>query len=744
MREYSITYKNGLSVGLRASTHNPRNKGGLIKARGLIQESKELFNLDELNTFDISLLESCISPFPQMFQFREWTVVCTPTKVYTYDGSSLTLVYTAAEGSTWTYGDFYNFVIMSNGEEIISLNPESGVWDKYLNLIIPNWLCLCDLNGQLFIGGRFPASPSKSFEVYYEMLKSEIAIPHIFSGGTVTHLPSKISLNTDDIDGVVSWEFEAIWHNRTENNCSLQIVDELGNIYADLPMSSGCTGSNLFRTRVAFTPGVGDITYMLRFNSQGNTFLQGSPNDAVVATARIVLTQTCVTKTKLQIPMFSSCYNYALQNYEPDSVNCGIGWPVYDNNAGDFCDSWSDIYTDHIESKAASTIWLYDSDELSDITEVTFDVDAKGGCYIPFSRTQDMFGSLDILYFDLMLYWAPAGTSSVQCYSGVPVFWVDEYQVHTDDCTGAVFTPIPDSHIQWDGVDYPYNLTCSPDFSGVPLNAKIYIGGDLRIYNQTVPEPWWHTAEFFDNPTTTDVYLENVAFTIQSTSPSQLRSTFTADKWHSKANLTVALWNVTEDEVVSGSESVWAFGSSFSRQSKNILNLSSGCEYKIVAKTSDYSIAVYAPHFYDAQLLIKVNPITNLTIWRRVTHSYDGLWDNWSVPIEWNNSSIGSRIKLLNNENNTSYFEQTGFRAYNYGTPSIFLEDLGVDDSLGSGIAGTDVVGGELSWTDLLIPSRKRTDALLLVNEHVYDNRLPDGADKYLMVGTGFIVLRVK
>lgn len=153
MREYTITYKDGLSVGLRASSHNPRNQGALVKAQGIIQEAKELFNIDELSTFDISSLEDCISPFPQIFQLREWTVICTPTKIYTYDGSSLTLVYTALEGSTWTFGDFYNYLILTNGRELITLNPETGIWSKYLDSAIPECLCLCDLNGQIFVGG---------------------------------------------------------------------------------------------------------------------------------------------------------------------------------------------------------------------------------------------------------------------------------------------------------------------------------------------------------------------------------------------------------------------------------------------------------------------------------------------------------------------------------------------------------------------------------------------------------------
>ena len=153
MYEYTIIFKDGLSAGLRQSKHNPKNKGALVQADGVIQKSKELFNLDELETFDISSIESCTFPFPQCFQLREWTIICTPTKIYTYDGSSLTSVYTSEEGSTWTIADFYNFLVQTNGRELITLDPESGNWSKYFDCAIPYCLCICDVNGQIFVGG---------------------------------------------------------------------------------------------------------------------------------------------------------------------------------------------------------------------------------------------------------------------------------------------------------------------------------------------------------------------------------------------------------------------------------------------------------------------------------------------------------------------------------------------------------------------------------------------------------------
>lgn len=153
MQEYTIFYQEGLAKGLRASEHNPRNSGALIQADGVLVEAAELFNIEELTQFDISDIEDCSFPFPQCFRLRNWVLVCTPTKIYTYNGSSLSLVYSGEEGSTWTVADFYNYLVMTNGKELVVLDPETGNWSKYLDCLIPNCLCLCDVNGQIFVGG---------------------------------------------------------------------------------------------------------------------------------------------------------------------------------------------------------------------------------------------------------------------------------------------------------------------------------------------------------------------------------------------------------------------------------------------------------------------------------------------------------------------------------------------------------------------------------------------------------------
>ena len=152
MREYTVVFEKGFEVGLRHSENNPRNAQALIESTGAFYNKGEVVNVDDISTIDFSAL-GCTFPFPQMFQLKNYTLVCTPTKIYTYDGAALTLVYTAEEGSTWTIADFYHFLVMTNGRELVMHWPDTNAWSKYLDCAVPYCLCLCELNGQLFVGG---------------------------------------------------------------------------------------------------------------------------------------------------------------------------------------------------------------------------------------------------------------------------------------------------------------------------------------------------------------------------------------------------------------------------------------------------------------------------------------------------------------------------------------------------------------------------------------------------------------
>ena len=152
MREYTVIFEEGFKTGLRHEAENPRNEEALVLSEGAFYNKGEVVNVTDLSTIDFSAL-GCSWPFPQMFQLMEYTLVCTPTLIHTYEGGSLTLVYTAEEGSTWTVADFHRFIVMTNGRELLMHWPDTGRWSKYLDCAVPYCLCLCEVNGQLFVGG---------------------------------------------------------------------------------------------------------------------------------------------------------------------------------------------------------------------------------------------------------------------------------------------------------------------------------------------------------------------------------------------------------------------------------------------------------------------------------------------------------------------------------------------------------------------------------------------------------------
>jgi hypothetical protein len=155
MKEFSFTFDKGLKVGLRANKRNPRGQEALIKAQGVIPEDGALCALEDISSqqIDTSAL-NCTFPYPQIFTLTQLTLVCTPTEIYQYESGVLTLLYTCATaGYTWTFADYGNYIVLTNGNHIVIREGLSGDWTEQSDSAIPLCACLCDVNGQLIVGG---------------------------------------------------------------------------------------------------------------------------------------------------------------------------------------------------------------------------------------------------------------------------------------------------------------------------------------------------------------------------------------------------------------------------------------------------------------------------------------------------------------------------------------------------------------------------------------------------------------
>lgn len=152
MREYTITFQEGFGKGLRAKKHTQKNMQALVQSRGAVPEDGILRSLESIQEFGSSLGAS--RPFPQAFKLKNLILVTLQTAFYQYEDEVFTeLISGLTSGSTWSVADYWPYVVATNGEVIVTRNPQSATWEVVSESGIPNCRCLADINGQLFAGG---------------------------------------------------------------------------------------------------------------------------------------------------------------------------------------------------------------------------------------------------------------------------------------------------------------------------------------------------------------------------------------------------------------------------------------------------------------------------------------------------------------------------------------------------------------------------------------------------------------
>jgi len=153
MREFEFVFKDGISKGLQMISPFPKNQQAFIQLDGMMVEGKVLNSLETLDEIDVSSL-GCSWPFPQIFALKTITLVCSPTTIYEYTvGPTFTSKIIASQGTLWTCADFHNFIVLSNRTSLVVREGGSGLWKIYSGNDIPAARCVCNLNGQLIVGG---------------------------------------------------------------------------------------------------------------------------------------------------------------------------------------------------------------------------------------------------------------------------------------------------------------------------------------------------------------------------------------------------------------------------------------------------------------------------------------------------------------------------------------------------------------------------------------------------------------
>jgi len=153
MKEYTYSFIDGISKGLIATEKDIFNKQSFIQMDGAFVNDGIVVSTPDVNQLDLDSL-GCSYPFPQVFYLKDLTIVGTATALYDYSAvGGLTSLITVDEGSTWSVADYHRFVVFTNGKAIIVRDGSSGEWREFTECTIPTGLCVCNLNGQLLIGG---------------------------------------------------------------------------------------------------------------------------------------------------------------------------------------------------------------------------------------------------------------------------------------------------------------------------------------------------------------------------------------------------------------------------------------------------------------------------------------------------------------------------------------------------------------------------------------------------------------
>ncbi len=137
-----------LARGLRPSKRMPRNSGYLIESSGTVGRDKVLQTLDPMERMDLSEISDGF-PYPQLFVFPHMIIVCGKTTIYEWKSDALEAQITVDAGEPWKAVSIARYVYFSNRVVSVVRDPLA---DSYAISDLPVASCICNYNGQVFIG----------------------------------------------------------------------------------------------------------------------------------------------------------------------------------------------------------------------------------------------------------------------------------------------------------------------------------------------------------------------------------------------------------------------------------------------------------------------------------------------------------------------------------------------------------------------------------------------------------------
>ena len=153
MKEFNYTMRVALGTGLRSTDRNKRGRQALVESAGMVPVDKALSSVEELTQIDISTISPAPSfPYPQVFELRQLTLVCTATQVYELSSGTLTLKLGGlTKGHVWSIADFGAFVVLVNGKQAVYRDGESKTFSTTDPYGMSSASGICNFNGQAIL-----------------------------------------------------------------------------------------------------------------------------------------------------------------------------------------------------------------------------------------------------------------------------------------------------------------------------------------------------------------------------------------------------------------------------------------------------------------------------------------------------------------------------------------------------------------------------------------------------------------
>lgn len=150
MKEFNFTFA-GYSSGLRPTEEVAKNTETTVDLTNLRPVVGGVTPVDKPETL---VDPNTIWPFPQLFKTTRGMIIADEDelRLLNADNTTTVLITGFGAGLYWNLVDYFDFIIATNGVDVVIYNPVTSSWEVYVGVEIPVSGCMCDFNGQLLMG----------------------------------------------------------------------------------------------------------------------------------------------------------------------------------------------------------------------------------------------------------------------------------------------------------------------------------------------------------------------------------------------------------------------------------------------------------------------------------------------------------------------------------------------------------------------------------------------------------------